>query len=530
MTDEMEGQPAASRIVEGSAFDIEEPLQVQEIERHLRPLPLRRDGLLPLFSSKTAAFLIPIGIWDKTLGYLEDEPETLSATERLDSIGSVHLYARYIKTIPRPRRSTGSIQLLGSAAEEGKQRSRAENRRSLAPLGAFAAMLAGGLLPRLSSVCIRHGEWIPGSIPQSMFLHLSSFHSITRIDLWDITLPSITVLLRLVCALDRLEELAILDLRLLDRRVPPANRRWAPSPTLKTLFFNNLNWPDELRAPTREAELQTSSSSETVLFLCNAVSCSDLDQLLHFAGKALRQLKLSPFKTFSGVDPHSVQPLRARDVDLSRNVGLRDLDIHIDRDTPAGLLERAETYSVIQQIISSTCNTGIEQINIEVELDSPAAGPSIMSHVLLALRRAVYPPDQPLAPEKYKSMNCVELRFYDADETSKRQMDADWDRLVPIWLPSFYSRGIMKRSVPPPPGAPVRLQSAAWDEARDALPLSGSRTPLLRRVDTNCAARLYAAARAERELGAEDLPQLGTLVVEYLQRALAPPPRATCVN
>ncbi|PCH37253.1 hypothetical protein WOLCODRAFT_29008 [Wolfiporia cocos MD-104 SS10] len=130
---------------------------------------------------------------------------------------------------------------------------------------------------------------------------------------------------------------------------------------------------------------------------------------------------MRPLNSLSGANPHSVQPLRVTDADLSRNVGLRDLSIEIiDRDIPAALLERAEIYGVIQRIISSTCPTVLEKITIYVWFNPSASGPSIMSHVLLALRRGVYPPDYPLAPERYTSLKSVELKFCFVDETSTR--------------------------------------------------------------------------------------------------------------
>ncbi|PCH44038.1 hypothetical protein WOLCODRAFT_154085 [Wolfiporia cocos MD-104 SS10] len=259
MTDEMDRQPAASCIIEGSAFDVEARV-LREIE--WRPprewwelLPSRRDALLPQFYSETVASRIPIGLWDRILGYLANEREALGIVEEKDIL----------------------VLAWKAVAEEGKQRSRGDNQRSLAHVGTFAAMFAGGHLPRLSALSILDGEWTPGAIPQSVFLHLSSFHSITSLELHDIILPSITVLLRLVCAFDRLQELIIRYLRLLDTRVPPASRRWAPSPNLKKLTFTDLNWPDELRTLYVTAELETSGGSETVLFLLNAVSCSDLN-------------------------------------------------------------------------------------------------------------------------------------------------------------------------------------------------------------------------------------------------------------
>ncbi|PCH44120.1 hypothetical protein WOLCODRAFT_154155 [Wolfiporia cocos MD-104 SS10] len=306
MTDEMEGQPAMSCIIEGSEFDVEARI-LREIEWRpprdwTEPVISRRDalGLLPQFNSEMAASRIPIGIWGEILGYLRDELETLAIAEEvcrgwyptshrlkqyhllsgqyLGSMEDVRLYARRIKTIPRPRRTETQVHLHGSAAEQGKQRSsaanqrsRVENERSLGHVGTFAAMFAGGQLPRLSYLGIKHGDWTPGSIPQSVFLHLSSFHSITRLSLTHITLPSITVLLRLICAFGRLEMLVIQALRLLDFLVPPASRRWAPSPNLKFLNCRNLNWADEIHTRIEHANLETSSGSETVLFLLNAL-------------------------------------------------------------------------------------------------------------------------------------------------------------------------------------------------------------------------------------------------------------------
>ncbi|PCH44026.1 hypothetical protein WOLCODRAFT_154072 [Wolfiporia cocos MD-104 SS10] len=469
MTDEMEGQPAASCVTEGLAFDVEARI-LREIEwrpprKSWEPVISRRDtlGLLPQFYSATAASRMPIEIWDKILGYLRYEPETLGITEEVcrgwylishrlklghrgtdcRSMEDVRLYVRYIKTIPRQRRSETEVVLWGCAAEEGKQRSRGgnqrsdnEDHRSLADVGTFAAMFAGGLLPRLSALSIMSGEWTPGSIPQSVFLHLSSFHSITFLELADITLPSITVFLNLICAFDRLERLNISALRLLDRRVPPTGRRWAPSPSLKQLRFRDLSWADELPMIS-SAELEMSSGSATALLLSNALSCSDLQELLHHAGKALRQVSINPFKL-------PIQHLRVPDVDLSWNVGLRDLIITIYGFAPAALLERAETYGVIQRIISSTCPTVLEKIDIQVWLTASAASTSIMSHVLDALRTALCPPDHPLEPEKYTSLKSVELWFWKADESSKRQIEATWAKLAPIWFPSLYSRGTMR--------------------------------------------------------------------------------------
>ncbi|PCH36171.1 hypothetical protein WOLCODRAFT_156896 [Wolfiporia cocos MD-104 SS10] len=76
----------------------------------------------------------------------------------------VWLYARYIKTIPRSRRIARVSRILSSAAVQGKQ-------CSVVYFGTFAAMFAGGQLPRLSSLWIEGertpGELSPGEAPLS---------------------------------------------------------------------------------------------------------------------------------------------------------------------------------------------------------------------------------------------------------------------------------------------------------------------------------------------------------------------------
>ncbi|PCH35834.1 hypothetical protein WOLCODRAFT_156527 [Wolfiporia cocos MD-104 SS10] len=219
MSDDTEGQPAATRMSKSSVLDTEAQIS-PEIDG--RPgmdarelLDPRRGALLPLFNSETAASRIPVEIWDKILRCLADEPETLGITEEvcqgwyptshslkrrlygrtLHSTEDVRLYARYIKTIPWSRRFAFNHRLIveGRTAEQGKH-------CSIAHFGIFAAMFAGRHLPRLLSLEIRFGEWTPGAIPQGVFLNLSTFHSITSLALCGITLPSITELLHLTNA------------------------------------------------------------------------------------------------------------------------------------------------------------------------------------------------------------------------------------------------------------------------------------------------------------------------------------------
>ncbi|PCH44188.1 hypothetical protein WOLCODRAFT_164969 [Wolfiporia cocos MD-104 SS10] len=290
------------------AFDVEAQI-LRDIEWRPpksphEPLVSRRHAIPPQFSTETVASQIPIEIWEKILRYLRDEPETLGIAEEV--CRGWYMPSRRLKRSGGTKHVGGAednLTLSGDAADR-------DRKRSIAHLGTFAAMFAGRQLPRLSWLLIIGGEWRTGTIHDSVFLGLSTFRLITRLSLYDLTLPSATVFLRLICALDGLNELHVRNLRLLDRRVPPASRRWQPSPDLKSLRLSFWDQPDELGALSPDAELQTSSGYATISYLLAARNCSDLQQLLHHAGKSLNRLRLFPLGSLSGGGPYDIQPLR----------------------------------------------------------------------------------------------------------------------------------------------------------------------------------------------------------------------------
>ncbi|KZT01610.1 uncharacterized protein LAESUDRAFT_456163 [Laetiporus sulphureus 93-53] len=89
-----------------------------------------------------------------------------------------------------------------------------EKASDLSALSTAAIMLARKL-PRLEQLTIQHSEWKPWTMHRDVFLHLSGF-SVTRLDLWYVTFPSITVFGRLVCALPGLVELKCFNLKFKD--------------------------------------------------------------------------------------------------------------------------------------------------------------------------------------------------------------------------------------------------------------------------------------------------------------------------
>ncbi|KZT66534.1 hypothetical protein DAEQUDRAFT_447149 [Daedalea quercina L-15889] len=83
--------------------------------------------------------------------------------------------------------------------------------RSLAHVGMFAAKLSGQL-PWLESLHFQHGDWESIPLDERLVIpRLSSFTTIRRLRLDDITLPSTTTFVQLLCALPKLYYLACVD-------------------------------------------------------------------------------------------------------------------------------------------------------------------------------------------------------------------------------------------------------------------------------------------------------------------------------
>ncbi|KZT04992.1 uncharacterized protein LAESUDRAFT_782203, partial [Laetiporus sulphureus 93-53] len=76
-----------------------------------------------------------------------------------------------------------------------------------------AAMMLARMLPRLQELYICNAIWQPWAMHKDLFLHLSVFSSVKRLDLRDITFPSLTVFGHVIYALPGLIMLSCSGLR-----------------------------------------------------------------------------------------------------------------------------------------------------------------------------------------------------------------------------------------------------------------------------------------------------------------------------
>lgn len=84
---------------------------------------------------------------------------------------------------------------------------------SLSHLPTFTALLAGRM-PCLESLQVEQGVWRTGMTDIDFFTRMASFASISRLTLNAITLPSTSIFAQLVCSLEQLEELYLIDVRI----------------------------------------------------------------------------------------------------------------------------------------------------------------------------------------------------------------------------------------------------------------------------------------------------------------------------
>ncbi|PCH38776.1 hypothetical protein WOLCODRAFT_149717 [Wolfiporia cocos MD-104 SS10] len=193
-------------------------------------------------------------IWDEIISYFWDEPETLGTTEEvcrgwfarsryfktkalktgrvLAAKEQVYHCALSIRAVSRNRRVSRNVWIVGAGFSTNKG-----PRGSVAHFATFAATFAGLEHPGLSELRLMSGEWKTGTIPDSIFRHLSTYASITQLWLDDLTFPSITTFGRLICSLTGLQELSIGDVNITNGQPPSSRRRWNPPPNMRLLFL-----------------------------------------------------------------------------------------------------------------------------------------------------------------------------------------------------------------------------------------------------------------------------------------------------
>ncbi|KZT00701.1 uncharacterized protein LAESUDRAFT_612207, partial [Laetiporus sulphureus 93-53] len=159
---------------------------------------------------------LPVWVWENVIDHLWDDQWTLRKCRlvcrawyppcrfhlRTDitiySVKGVKAYVKELKQAPELSKWPHDMTILGHL------------RTDLSALS-LAAILLARKLPRLETLTIWHSEWEPWTMHRDVFLHLSGF-SVTRLHLYDVRFPSITVFGRFVCALPRLVTLTCWDL------------------------------------------------------------------------------------------------------------------------------------------------------------------------------------------------------------------------------------------------------------------------------------------------------------------------------
>ncbi|KZT08111.1 uncharacterized protein LAESUDRAFT_75822 [Laetiporus sulphureus 93-53] len=154
---------------------------------------------------------LPIEVWENVIDHLWDDRDALKACIfvcrawyspsrfhlhrqiEIQSVKGVKAYVKELKQTPELSKRAHNMTIDGIWGSD------------LSSLSTAAILLARKL-PRLERLTIRRSEWRPWTMHKDIFLHLSAF-SVTRLVLYDVTFPSVTVFGRLICALPCLVEL-----------------------------------------------------------------------------------------------------------------------------------------------------------------------------------------------------------------------------------------------------------------------------------------------------------------------------------
>jgi len=171
--------------------------------------------------------VLPPEIWDEIINRLEYDYEPLAACARvciqwnprakslLDKW--VDLFdMEEVRRVAKIARANGSKGPRWVALWGGRNEA---ERGPIAHLAAFAAMFAGRWT-RVRELTIYRANWAMGEIRMDTFLDISTFTSITKLCLYDITFPTAVTFAHLVCSL---ENLIYLDCHALRFSAPHTN-------------------------------------------------------------------------------------------------------------------------------------------------------------------------------------------------------------------------------------------------------------------------------------------------------------------
>ncbi|KZT04993.1 uncharacterized protein LAESUDRAFT_250027 [Laetiporus sulphureus 93-53] len=117
---------------------------------------------------------------------------------RIQSVKGVKAYVKILKQTPELSKRPHNMHISGS------------EKSDLSALS-LAAILLARKLPRIERLSIRYSNWQPWTMHKDIFLHLSAFSSVTSLNLYKVTFPSITVFGRLICALPVLDAPGVTD-------------------------------------------------------------------------------------------------------------------------------------------------------------------------------------------------------------------------------------------------------------------------------------------------------------------------------
>ncbi|KAF9807534.1 hypothetical protein IEO21_08175 [Rhodonia placenta] len=293
-------------------------------------------------------------------------------------------------------------------------------------LATFATALAGKLLA-LDEVALCNAEWISDSSFVNTSLHLSAFHSVTRLVLQAVTFPNIHTFRRLICAFPRLGYLECWGVKFTNPGIAEAAPRypWIHS-SLSRLYLNTTSMgtiTDLLLATGIASRLHTIILGYWEFIPIQHTHILGIQRLLDSAEDNLRSLDAaftcpqSPVGKGTGVSEYLGPPLT-----LARCTNLMALVV---RTEP---IDSAD-YGWIYHLLASISSTSLRQMTIVIKL-SVKLKQSLVSVRPMFQTMLVERLDELLATEQFAGVECVEFKLRVYKAVDKIPSVGLWEKIV----------------------------------------------------------------------------------------------------
>ncbi|KAH9926435.1 uncharacterized protein B0H18DRAFT_1006080 [Fomitopsis serialis] len=418
---------------------------------------------MPSATRSHAVPVLPVEVWERVIDHLwEDHPELLACSAVckvwrprstfhllsrvfFHSRADVYRFTKNLRSQAAHREQVHTLIVRGDPKEA--------TRKPIPQLGTLAAVFAANPL-HADEMGIWHATWQTRSIHEDVFLHLTTFVSISRLTLAHVTFPTVLTFGRLIFALPHLQTLACRDIAF-EKNSPPVTFLTRPTNIVDFEMLCGTPMDEVVDFLVGTADVAQGLEQLQVAFWDPAPLLKDLKALrvkplLQSADDSLLVFDIR----FGGIDLDSTAAMEAIDeLDLSCNSRLTELrlTLQVPKVPPESTAIQPCTW--LTTLLSRVTSKYLAYFSLEFDIrdlapdTDPLATLGMLSSFLTsevtsaidAFLTGKDTDDQP----RFQNLQSVYVAVFSASR-GVRADEEYWSSIVQPCFPKLRDRGILQ--------------------------------------------------------------------------------------